>query len=247
MKTYEHWQIEHWADCHIPWVVFNGIHSFNDMSCTLGEELGERQATKIVESIKVVGRNGRLHRTFGDYDSFEFPVEFQLLKFEQLAEVKKWLQGSGKLIMHTDPDKYREVIIIEGSNVRPYSNEMNTYWKFTVTFECGPFKRTLRDQRMTLLKGSHVYIDAGDERSAPFFVVHSLGGDIQIVMNGQNFIMKNTEKGLVNVDCEKRIVIQNNKFIKNEGTFPVVLPGENSIRLSGNLEKSVFDPRSIWL
>lgn len=247
MKTYEHWQLEHWADCHIPWIAFNGLHSFSDMSCTLSEEVGERQATKIVESIKVIGRNGRLHRTFGDYDSFQFPIEFQLLKFEQLAEIKKWLQGSGKLVVHTDPDKYREATIIEGSNVRPYVNEMNTYWRFSVTFECEPFKRTLRDQRVTLKKGIHTYINSGEEQSAPFFGIHSLGGDIQLIVNDQSFILKNTEKGLVNVDCDKKIVVQNNKFIRNEGFFPVVLPGENLIRLSGNVEQSVFDPRSVWL
>lgn len=247
MKPYEYWQVEQWADCHIPWLVFNGNHSFDDMSCTLEGELEERQATKIVESIKVPGRSGRLHRTFGDYDAFDFPVELQLLKFEQLSETKRWLSGSGKLVVHTDPDKYREAVIIEGNNVRPYANEMNTYWKFTVTFECHPFKRTLRDQRMTLSKGNHVYVDPGDEKSSPFFTINSLGGDIQLTVNDQLFLLKNTTKGSVEVDCEKKIVVQNNSFVTNEGAFPIVLPGENSIQLSGNLDKSVFDPRSVWL
>ncbi|MBP1045266.1 phage tail family protein [Enterococcus sp. BWM-S5] len=247
MKTYEHWQLEHWADCHIPWIVFNGIHSFNDMSCSLEEELSERQAMKIVESLKVPGRNGRLHRTFGDYDAFEFPVELQLLKFEQLAEVKKWLRGAGQLVVHTDPDKYREVTIIESSNVRPYVNEMNTYWKFTVTFECAPFKRTLRNQQIILAKDSHTYIDPGDEKAAPFFSINSSGGDIRLVVNNQTFTLKNTKKGMVEVDCEKKLVTQDHSFVKNEGDFPIIQPGENKIQVSGNLEQSIFDPRSVWL
>ncbi|OJG77298.1 hypothetical protein RV10_GL002555 [Enterococcus pallens] len=241
-------------DENIPSFTYRGENSFKNHSCFIDAELGEVQAVKEVESIKLAGRSGRLHRTFGDYDSFEYPIEIQLTDFDHLEEVKRWLTGSGKLILSIDQDKYRYATVLDKGQPRPYFNEMNSFWKFTVTFECEPFKRTLRNEIRTINEGSYSIYDPGMVPSFPYFELQSKGGDIRIEVNGRSFVLNGTQKGMVILDCQKKIAIQNNQFVRTEGIFPysenvdtyVNQTGVNLWKFSG-IESSLMEARCLWL
>ncbi|MFG5562645.1 phage tail protein [Enterococcus sp. DIV1444a] len=238
---------DYWHSCSCPWFVFRNIHSYKDMDCFINEELSEITAPKVIDSIKVLGKSGKLHRSFGDYDSFDYPIEMQLVEFDRLEDVKRWLSGSGKLILHTDPDKYREAIVTFNGQPRPYTNEMGAFWRFTVNFECQPFKRTLREYFVSLQNGVNIIEDPGTEIARPLFEVESNGNELKIETNGALFTVKNPKKdGVITIDSEKRLAIQNRSFLKTYGELPTLNPGKNILKIQGVKTIRMMN-RSVWI
>lgn len=258
MKNYEEWIYGERPlfdfNQEIPSFYFKGENSFSDHRCFIDNELSEQQATKRIESIKVLGRSGRLHRTFGDYDSFNYPIEMQLVDFKEIDSVKRWLMGTDKIVLSTDPDKYRIATVMSDSKPIPYANEMNTFWKFTVTFELDPFRRTLRNEIVRISEGTFKIHNPGMVPAMPYFELNSKGGDVKITVNGREFVLKDTKKGLVTVDCERQVVKQGTSFIKNIGDIPLAenedpytgSSGINIWKFEG-IEPSIMDKRSLWL
>lgn len=238
----------------VPSFYFKGENSFKDHACFIDEHLAEMQAAKIIDSIKVSGKSGRLHRTLGDYDSFDYSIEIQLVDFERIETVKRWLKGSGKLILSTDRSKYRDAMVVSTGKPVPFINQMNSYWKFTVTFEVEPFKRSLQPEIIQINEGDMNIFNLGIKITRPYFKLQSKNSDIEITVNQRKFILKETQKGLVTLDCEKKVARQGNKFVKNIGEFPYAesfdayenRSGENIWQFSG-IDTSFMDRRSIWL
>lgn len=238
----------------VPSFYFKGENSFKDHACYIENDLNEGQATKLVDSIKVAGKSGRLHRTLGDYDSFDYSIELQLVDFEKVERTKRWLTGTGKLILSTDRNKYRIATVKSTGVPVVFTNLMNTYWKFTVTFELEPFKRSLQSEIIEIEEGKKTIINAGMEIAFPYFELNSKGGEVKIVVNGREFRMKDTQAGKIIVDGERKVVTQNNRFVKKLGDFPYCEPlntyeghtGANEWVFQG-INKSYMDRRTVWL
>lgn len=239
MRTYD-WETN------LPSFFFKELNSFSDMDCFIEEELPQYQATKIIESIKIPGKSGRLHQTYGDYDSFDYPIEMQLTKFDQIEEVKNWLTGEGQLIINSDTGFYRNAIVIDKGTPRPYANQMNAFWKFTVTFECEPFRRQIGDPKNKIKEGNFIFTNSGMEASYPKFYLNSKGGDVTISVNNRLFVLKGTTAGELLVDSERKIAVQNSRFIQNVGEWPYAEVGENSWQFK-SINESMYEARSVWL
>ncbi|MGD1407137.1 phage tail protein, partial [Enterococcus faecium] len=79
------------------------------------------------ETYTVQGRNGELNETFGDYESFDLEIENITVPHSKLREVKKWLSGRSRLVVHNDPDKYLDAICNLGEEVK-FENEWGFFY-----------------------------------------------------------------------------------------------------------------------
>ncbi|EAG6798054.1 hypothetical protein AJN15_06475 [Listeria monocytogenes] len=228
-----------------PFFVFNNISSL-DMNCIIENELPEITPSKRVTEKAVVGRNGLLTQSFGDYDAYDYPVTFTILKYEHLENVKKWLRGSGQLITHNDLDKYRTVRIKE--DVRTYENEWDTFWTVTVVFRCDPFRRQINEPTVTLKTGENNIVNQSYENSFPLFRFKVTSGNIKLVINNETFTITSppANKEII-LDCENGLCYADGTYIRTSGEFPSLVEGENTITLSGSTSLAEMDKRSVFL
>lgn len=219
-----------------PWFAFKNLHSKNDMNCVIDEELPSFSPTENIEIVKVRGRNGTLHRHLGTYDSFDYPITLQILNFGDLENVKRWLQGVGKLILCHDPDKYYQATVINSGNPIKFENQMDTFWLFTVVFELQPLKRKVRESEKNLQTGKNIFTNSGTEKSLPRLLIKTSGeGDIEISAKNGIFKVISPPSGEIEIDSDLGTVVdKDGLFVKNSGKYPQIFPGKNEIVLSTN-------------
>lgn len=231
-------------DADTPNFIFKGINAVMDMDCIIESELPELSPNQRYEELTVLGRNGSLHETFGDYESYDLPVENITVPYENLREVKKWLRGRGKLITHNDYDKYRDVICMMDEPTE-FENEWGVFYTFEITFRCQPFKRKVNEKSIPFIS-SQVFNDPGDEKAKPYIELYPTGGDVKINMNGSFFTVKNNGNEKITVDSEHGKAIQGSKQLFTLGEWPMVRPGNNNLTVTG-ISKGTILRRSVFL
>ncbi|EAC8350557.1 hypothetical protein BJM84_02555 [Listeria monocytogenes] len=228
-----------------PFFVFNNINSL-EMGCIIENELHEITPAKRVTEKEIVGRNGLLTQSFGDYDAYDYPVTFTILKYENLENVKKWLRGSGQLITHNDLDKYRTVRVKE--DVRTYENEWDTFWTVTVVFRCDPFRRQINEPTVSLKIGKNNIVNQGHENSFPLFRFKVTSGNITLNINNETLtIISPLINEEIILDCENGMCYADGTYIRTSGEFPTLVEGENTITVNGKLLLAEMDKRSVFL
>lgn len=228
-----------------PFFVFKNINSL-DMNCIIENELPEITPGERVTEKIVTGRSGELTQTFGDYDAYDYPVEFTILDYEKLEDVKRWLRGEGQLITHNDLDKYR-VVRVKGEP-REYQNEWDTFWTVGVTFRSEPFRRQINEPLVTLIKGSNSVYNSGNENSFPVFTFKVTSGNIVLTMNNETFTITSPPANKeITLDTENGICYADGTYIRTTGEFPTLLEGNNNITLTGNITLATMDKRSVFL
>lgn len=229
-----------------PNFVFNNGNALIDYGCIIENELPEITAQPNVLIKKIPGRSGDMHTWDGDYLSYELKVEDVSIPYENYPEVIRWLRGSGTLITHNDPDKYRDVFV-SIKNEQEYRNEWGVFYTFDITFECQPFKKRVSETTIKLTKGENTVVDLGMEVAKPYFEFTSIGGDISIITENKTFKLLNTKAGLITLDSEMGLAIFDGSIVKTQGDYPVVSPGTNVITLDGAFSKATMKQRSVWL
>lgn len=229
-----------------PNFIWKNVNALEDMQLVIESEIMEISPSKRYETITVLGRNGELHETFDDYDSYDLIIPNVSCPFERLSEVKSWLTGYSQLVTHNDIDKYRECFCSYNDPIE-FSNEVGVFYTFDITFRCQPFRKKLQETPIELTKTLETYYDPGQEISMPYIELNSTGGDVVIKLNTQSLTLANTSKGFLTIDNEKKLVIQNNKLLLTKGDWLTATPGENIIECSSNVSDMVLYPRSVWL
>ncbi|EUJ41981.1 hypothetical protein [Brochothrix campestris] len=229
----------------VPYFIFNNQHSLIDYDCIIENELHEVSAEERVEVIKITGRNGSLHRSYGDYDSFTYEIKDITIPCDRLDDVRGWLRGSGDLILHTDKDKCRKARVLMGAPFQ-YENEWGVFYTFSVSFECQPFRYKVVDPVIDLETGVNRLFDAGTESAKPVFYIESLGGDLVFVINGDTFSLMNTKAGFITLDSELGQAIFDGAIVKSKGKYPQLQPGLNEIEVNGAFKRVSLQKRSVW-
>ncbi|MEC3941546.1 hypothetical protein [Enterococcus mundtii] len=233
-----------------PYFIFKNRHSRFDMNCVIENELPDISPVERIDTIRVMGRNGTLHRVYDTYDAFDYSITMQILDFHYLELVKQWLHGSGQLILGHDPDKYYEARVINAGNPIEFENQMDTFWLFTVTFELQPLKRRLSEFPLPLKAGKNLFENNGTEISSPRFeLVCANQRDVRISWQGKLFTIKSPPKGTIIVDSELGLVyseiLGERKYIKSIGAYPKIYPKRNEIIVT-NIEKGSILLRSAY-
>lgn len=229
-----------------PNFLWKNLNAVNDMECIIETELPEVSPGQRYEPIRVIGRNGELHETFGDYDAYDYPISDITIPYHQLTSVKRWLRGPGRLITHNDTDKYRDAICMMGKPTE-FKNEWGVFYTFSVVFRCQPFRRKVNESPKAFNKGFFDFIDPGDEVAKPLIEVDATGGDFTIKIGQTEITVINALHGKVTIDCEFGKIIQETATLFSRGTWPEIQPGDNRLITSGNLTGGKIINRSVWL
>lgn len=230
-----------------PNFVWKNQNALLDYDCIIENELPEIKPKPRVKPVSVLGKNGEFHEWFGDYEGYDLKVDGITIPYERLHEVKQWLTGFSQLITHNDRDKYREAWVTI-DNETTFKNEWGVYYTFSVTFRCQPFRRKIQEPYVPLFVGKNEVFDHGQERAFPFIEIQSnKKQDIVITVNNRLFRIKEADKGKLQIDSDKKIVVQGNKKLVTVGEFPVLTPGKNSVELPKDIKETKILKRSVWL
>lgn len=229
-----------------PNFIWKGLNALIDMDCIIENELPEISPNKRYETITLQGRSGELHETFDDYEAYDYEIENISVPYDRLIEIRKWLTGKSKLITHNDSDKYRDAIC-QISEPTEFRNEWGWFYNFDISFRCQPFKRKVREIPFNFKKGDFAFFDSGEETAHPVFEVSATGGDFELQIADTQLKVLAAKSGIVVVDSENGLAMQNEKLLFTKGDWPLILPGKNILKISGNLSGGQLWNRSVFL
>ncbi|MCV2499593.1 phage tail protein [Melissococcus plutonius] len=228
-----------------PDFIWKGKDALIDMGCIIENELPEILPNQHYETKKILGRHGEIHETHGDYQSYDYPIKGITIPYDRLREVKVWLRGHDKLITHNDIDKYRDAICAIDKETS-FESEWGVFYKFDVTFRCQPFMRKIREVPINF-DGPIEFFDFGDEVASPYLEIASDGGDIILQIQNRKIILLNTSNGLIKINTEYGIAIQNDVPLFTKGDWIRIHPGRNLLLTGGNIISGKLWNRSVWL
>lgn len=233
----------------LPYLYYKGINSL-DLCLTIKSKGTYNTAERDKEFISVPGRNGDLVKDNGRYKNVKIPYDLSLIKrdnrsFNDLVnEVKKWLaldSGYYELWDSYDPRYFRYAAVEGAPNI---TQELTDYGELSLTFDCKPFRYTFDGQNAIIINQSRTQIHNPENlTAAPYIKIYG-SGDISLSVNATT----NTFAGVseyIEIDSEimnayKGLTLLNNTMT---GTFPVLVPGVNTIRITGAVTRAEIVPR----
>lgn len=229
-----------------PNFVWNNCNALDDYGLIIEEELPEIMAARRYTETTIQGSNRVLHEWHGDYEPYTLTIPNITIPYENLHEVKRWLRGSGKLITHNDRDKYIQAICNMGKE-NEFVNEWGVFYTFNIEFRCEPLRRKVNDVPIKLTTGVNIIDDPGDEPTAPYFEIVSGGGDITITCGTTSLFLSDTFSGLLTIDNELGMYVQNGSQQRCKGSWIKLQPGNNEVVLTGNIKSATIQRRSVFL
>ncbi|WMI80347.1 distal tail protein Dit [Anaerotignum sp. MB30-C6] len=234
-----------------PYFIFKGKNS-KDMGVLISAMPDIVKPKRREDEITIPGRNGVLTIDEGCYEAYALSVECGKRGTERLGEIVAWLDGSGDLILSTEPDKvYRARI----SNAISISDVIYLYNSFLVQFKVFPFKYSVNkadeERTLTAKEGEIVTIyNQGTVYSEPIITIYRpWGGGVTLTINGVNYTLTHVDE-YVTINSEiqevyKDSMNKNNSFLAME--FPVFKVGANTISWTGNTTRVEIKPNWRWL
>ena len=158
-----------------------------------------------------------------------------------IYEVMDWLDGEGRLILSSEPDKYYNAFV---SDQIDYERVLR-FRKATVTFLVQPYKYATGEEETT----SRVLINQGNTECLPLMTIYG-SGNVGVFVNGVKQC-DITIDGYVTLDSEEEEAYKDNLDNRRNrvmiGKFPVLQPGENTLSFTGNVTNVKTLVRSRWL
>lgn len=233
-------------DRYTPNFIWKNENALVDHGLVIEQELPYVVAKRKYEETPVLGSNRVLHEWFDDYEPYDLEIPNVSIPYENLAEVKQWLLGESSLITHNDSDKYCHAIC-NMSKEQPYQNEWGVFYTFSIVFRCDPLKYRVNEPEIVLKRGENIVTNHGDDKSAPFFVFESGGGDIVLECNEYKLTVLNTLKGTMTIDTELAMCVQNNSQLRTKGRWLRVPQGDQIIKVTGNITSGKIQMRGAYL
>ena len=157
--------------------------------------------------------------------------------------IKKWLKGTGKLVLSNQPDRYFKASI---DNSIPLEKIIEAIHNFTVVFSCFPygFLKIADKPRVynpTTTTWETIIMNEYD-LSLPHFKIYGQG-DIGLLINGVETDFYAVDQ-LVECDSDLQQCYKGNQNLgmNMSGEFPVLYPGKNVIEFTGNIKQVILTP-----
>lgn len=221
-------------------IVFNKRNSLRDLHLKMKDYAQICLAQKNYETNKVSGRNGDLVIDLGTYSNRNISIDFDLVTKDFNRDynlVMMWLNNitDNRLIIDNSNRCYKVLMINLGAIKQVSYNAYN----IPITFVCEPFMydvepREYEYDTKDIKIDYHGLIDC-----KPIIELYG-SGNIQLVTNGETFLIKNVDK-YVKIDCNLLETIDSNKQSKDWdtiGDYPFFVYGENNIVITGNVTKT---------
>lgn len=233
-------------DRYTPNFVWKNQNALIDLGLIIEQELPYIVAKRKYEETQVLGSNRVLHEWFGDYEPFDLEISNVCVPYKNISKVKQWLLGESLLITHNDPDKYCRAIC-NMSKEQPYQNEWGVFYTFSIVFRCDPLKYKVNEPEITLKQGANAVTNHGDDKSTPFFVFESNGGDIEISCGDYNLSILDTTTGKLEIDTELAMCVQNGIQMRTKGRWLRIPTGDQTIKVTGNITNGKIQMRGVYL
>lgn len=232
-----------------PYFIFNGINSY-DVGIYLIDLPITYKPSRNIETIEVTGTNGLLHIDNGTYQSYNIVINCTLSHLKPTHMVKdelvKWLNGSGELILSTEPNKKYRAYLNDSFALSPI---LDVFTEFSLNFEVYPYKfSNAADKDLIVITQETTVYNIGTLFSLPKITVYGSGSG-SIFINDIEYQLQNITAGMV-VDSELQNVYSGNQN-KNSSflgfDFPSLPTGKSNIRFSGGITKLEVEPNWVWL
>lgn len=228
---------------------------FNNKKCTdMGVEISGFPALqhpeRRVEVIEVDGMDGSYTQDLGAYNTYKISIECVLNKLsrdaQSINEILKWLKGSGRLILSTDPMKYYEARISSAISI---DSVIWIFPEFKITFEVQPFRKSVNkvsDVIKTDVKKFRVF-NKGDVSSRPVITLKG-SGEITVKINENSYLLQGVSDS-VTINSEMQEVYNDtyslNTLYKSI-EFPEFQVGVNEFEVIGNVSEIEIKPNWRW-
>ena len=201
---------------------------------------------KNVEEFTIPGRNGTFHYSVPDtYKNVKVPYDCFIFKdFKRnVAAFRSFLLSRNGYVRIEDthhPDEFRMGIYHE--EFAPEVFVDLTAAQFTLNFDCKPARWLKSGRRPITLTGSKTIVNQTNFTAKPLIKVYGSSGSVTI--SGVKISLSDVSPS-AEIDSEIMETIPsslNSKTVLDNGEFPVLKPGENSVSFTG-FSKIEITPR----
>lgn len=233
------------------WFEYNGRKS-TEFGIRIENDISYPSPEADVEELEIIGRDGTLYIDNERLKSMPFPIPIRVdvedgKTLNQMSSaISGWLKGDIGLHpfrLSTEPDKEYKAIILDGFNI---SETIKTFGRTVITFKLEPAKMV--DAEPIMATNGMVIQNEYNKSSKP--IIHIIGtGNIEVKNNGKEWLKLRSVDDNITIDSETKSVYradrpQYKKMVDlNEGSFPLLNPGDNKITWTGNIEAMEIQPR----
>lgn len=235
-------------------IIFNGVSSSDlglEVETFPNYVIPERQ----YDSISIPGRNGNLlidSNTFTNV-SKQYKVSVAALQtpfYEKMNSIVEWLHsasGYARLEDSYEPNHYRLACYRESMSIENIFNQAGTA---TISFDCKPQKYLKSGENVVEFTSEGRITNPTVFPSYPIIKVYSTNKQFGTVrIGGYSFVLSpSTSSTSIEVNSELQDVYdgylnKNSSITLNDGEFPALLPGDNNISFTSNINKVEVIPK----
>ena len=218
-----------------------GIHVSEQPPITIPKERSKQTS--------IPGRPGTLTTFEGDdvFEDLTLTATCWISDPAQIPAIAGWLKGRGTVTFANRPGGFYHAFI---SNQIPFEKILrgNPHRSFAVNFRCSPpFWYVSNLDEVTITSSSAVLPNPGSVYSEP--IIHVYGsGDMTLIVNGSFVELEGIEDSIV-LNSVIQEAYQGETLLneKMDGEFPVLKPGNNLIRWTGDISRLVIAPNWRYL
>ena len=228
----------------INYFIFNDINSI-DENIIIRKMPVLQKAMKRIEKISIPGQNGSMYIDEDAYETKLIQIECSIIEDTDISRINKWLNGSGKLILSSYPNRFFKANIV---NSIDFTSIVNKIHEFPLEIELHPISYGLEEKTINITKETEITITESTYSIKPYIKVFG-SGKITLTVNNKNIILNNVDK-YIELDCDleeayKDTINCNNKIYCDE--FPELNPGENHVSWIGNVSSVQINYREAFI
>lgn len=229
-------------------LTFNGTNG-NSLGCIVEHYPDRSFPERLVESVRVPGRNGNLTRKQGYGNvalSYDVYFSGETVGMQSVADaVAAWLlspAGYCRLEDSYDPDVFRMAQYIGPVDVRNY---VNKFGRVTLSFDAMPQRWLKTGETATAYADGDTITNPTTETALPIIQLTG-SGDVTLSLGGASLEIAGLD-GDMTIDCEAQDCYDGptnlNGIVTRVNGFPSLQPGANTLGVSGTVTALTITPR----
>lgn len=215
----------------IPYFIWNNINSI-DKHIIVNELPPITRASKRIDEKEIPGRSGKLYIDDNVYDTFVYQIKCTLGPEANIRDISNWLNGTGKLIISIEEDKYYEGII---KNQIDFTKVLHVFYEFPIEIELQPFAYSIKEIEHNFKQSSKIYISQSTIDICLYIRLEG-SGQVRLMINDKTQIIKDIDEYIeLNSKIEEAYKDNQSKNNFVNGEFLKLKPGENNISWVGSV------------
>lgn len=228
-------------------LIFNNKDSLKDLGIGVASLPSIPFSLEDIKEYKIQGRNGSLIRKYRTYQDRKIVFDLVVINYSDSAKayntISRWLyEIKDNKLFYDKEYVYFKVknISIDGLQKQAFYGE----GLFKVTFIVEPFLYYKENQEIEITSNTKIVSPEFAYDGLPEITI--LGtGDITLLINNKKVLLEKVENSItINSQLMECYKDKENLNYRMYGEFPILNNGENTIDISGNIEKIII--KSNW-